>query len=133
MPFTLLQQVVMFVIHAEGSTFSDEVYCWILAVSAICFRFIYVFLQVEKKKTTAKRCLEILRIHCQNSTVIRTNRIRKVGQGVDIFDKRILDFYKIHLGQILVHGTDILMLSWCLHIESDSIERINVFLTGSDT
>ena len=38
-------------------------------------------------------------------------RIRKVKQGVHIFDKRILNYCKIHLGQILLHGTDILMLT----------------------
>ena len=54
---------------------------------------IYIFLQVGKK-VTAKRSLKILRIHCQNSALIMANGIRKVRQGVDIFDKRILDSCK---------------------------------------
>ena len=36
----------------------------------------------------------ILRIQCRNSVLIMTNGIRKVRQGVDIFDKRILDSCK---------------------------------------
>ena len=46
---------------------------------------------------TAKWGLKILRIHCQNSTLIMTNGIRKVRQGVDIFDKRILDSFMLIL------------------------------------
>ena len=52
---------------------------------------LYIFLQDGKIKVTAKRGLKILRIHCQNSALIMTNGIRKVRQGVDIFDKIILD------------------------------------------
>ena len=52
--------------------------------------YAYIFLQVGKIKVTAKRDLKILRNHCQNSALIMTNGIRKVRQGVDIFDKRIL-------------------------------------------
>ena len=54
----------------------------------------YVFLQVGKIKVTAKRGLKLLWIHCQNSALIMTNGIRKVRLGVDIFDKRTLDFSK---------------------------------------
>ena len=63
--------------------------------------------RLEKIKITAERGLEILRIH-QNNAVIMTNGMRKVWQGVNIFYKIILDSCEIHLGQILVHGTDIL-------------------------
>ena len=63
--------------------------------------------------------MEILTIHCQSSAIIMINRIRKVKQGVDIFDKRMLDSCKIHLEQKLVPGTN--------------IERIEVFPMGSDT
>ena len=45
----------------------------------ILFIFIiYIFFQVGKIKVTAKRGLEILRIHCQNSAIIMTHGIRKV-------------------------------------------------------
>ena len=60
--------------------------------------------------------MEILTIHCQSSAIIMINGIRKVKQGVDIFDKRMLDYCKIHLLQKLVHGTN--------------IERIEVFPMG---
>ena len=46
------------------------------------------------KKVTAKRGLKILRVHCQNSSIIMTNGTRKVRQRVDIFEKRILNFCK---------------------------------------
>ena len=41
--------------------------------------------------------MKILRIHCQNSAVIMTNGIRKVRQGLDIFNKRILNSCKFIL------------------------------------
>ena len=47
---------------------------------------LYILLQVGKTKVTAMRGLKILRILCQNSTIIMTNGIRKLKQGVDIFD-----------------------------------------------
>ena len=50
-------------------------------------------------------------IFCQNSAIKMTNGIRKFRRGVDILDKRFLDFCKIHLGQKLVYVTDILMLT----------------------
>ena len=55
---------------------------------------LYIFLKVGKIKVNAKQGLKILRIQCQNSAIIMTNGIRKVRQGVDIFDKRILDSCK---------------------------------------
>ena len=54
----------------------------------------YLFLQVGKIIITAKQGLKILRIHSQTSAIIMTNGIRKVRQGMDIFDKRILDSCK---------------------------------------
>ena len=54
----------------------------------------YLFLQVGKRKVTARLGLKILWIHCQNSALIMTNGIRKVRLGVDIFNKRILDSCK---------------------------------------
>ena len=76
-----------------------------------CLYLSYVFFRLEKIKLIAERFLEMFRIHCQNPAILITNGIRKVRQAVDILDKRILDFCKIHLGQILVHETDILMLT----------------------
>ena len=65
--------------------------------SSYCSYSFYIFLQVGKIKVTAKRGLKILRIHCQNSALIMTNRIRKGRQGVEIFDKRNLDSCKLIL------------------------------------
>ena len=103
---------------AEASNFSDEVYCGILAdfwciylLQIVQIYHIYSYKLGNNLNHLLKQGLEILGIHCQNSTIIMTNGIRKVSQGVDIFDKRILDSCKIHLGQILVHGTNILMLT----------------------
>ena len=68
----------------------------------IIYSYILIFLQVGKIKITAKQCLEILSVQCLNSDIKMTNGIRKVRQGVDIFDKRSLDSCKIHLRQIHV-------------------------------
>ena len=76
-----------------------------------CLYLSYVFFRLEKIKLIAERFLEMFRIYCQNRSILITNGIRKVRQAVDILDKRILDICKIHLGQILVHETDILMLT----------------------
>ena len=62
--------------------------------SNYCSYLLYIFLQLGKIKVTAKWGLKIVRIHIQNSAIIMTNGIRKVRQGVDIFDKRILDSCK---------------------------------------
>ena len=53
--------------------------------------YVYIFLQVGKIKVRAKWGFKVLRNHCQNSAFKMTNGIRKFRQGVDIFDKRILD------------------------------------------
>ena len=74
--------------------------------------------RLEKIKVTAKRGLEMIRILSWNSAIKMKNGIRKVRTGVDIFNKRSLDSCKIQLGQLLV------LTSWCLHIEPDSIEKI---------
>ena len=65
--------------------------------SSYCSYELYIFLQVGNIKVTAKRGLKILRIHCQNSALTMTNGIRKVRQGVEIFDKRNLDSCKFIL------------------------------------
>ena len=62
--------------------------------SNYCSYLLYIFLQLGKIKVTAKWGLKIVRIHIQNSAIIMTNGIRKVWQGVDIFEKRILDSCK---------------------------------------
>ena len=49
--------------------------------SSYCSYLLYIFFQVGKIKVTAKQGLKIL----------MTKGMRKVRQGVDIFDKRILD------------------------------------------
>ena len=64
------------------------------AFSSYSSYLLYIFLQGGKIKVTAKRGLKILRIHCQISALIMTNEIRKIRQGVDIFDKIILDSCK---------------------------------------
>ncbi len=61
--------------------------------------------RLEKIKITAERVWKFLGSIVRND-VIMTNGIRKVRQGVNIFYKIILDSCKIHLRQILVHGTD---------------------------
>ena len=66
---------------------------------------LYLFLQVRKKASALSGVCKFQGYHCQNSTLIMTNGIRKVKLGVDIFDKRI---------------------------EPDSIESIKVFPTSSD-
>ena len=47
--------------------------------------------------------------HCQKYAIKMTNGMRKVRKGVDIFDKPSLDSCKIHLGQLLLHGTDLML------------------------
>ena len=69
----------------------EERYCSFIELLLL---FIFIFLQVGKIKATSKRGLKILRINCQNLTLIMTNGIRKVREGVNIFDKRILDSCK---------------------------------------
>ena len=69
----------------------EERYCSFIQLLLL---FIFIFLQVGKIKATSKRGLKILRINCQNLTLIKTNGIRKVREGVNIFDKRILDSCK---------------------------------------
>ena len=100
--------------HAEVSNFAD---CGILAdcwcsylLQFVHFYHMYSY-RLEKIKITAERVWKFLGSIVRND-VIMTNGIRKVRQGVNIFYKIILDSCKIHLRQILVHGTDI--LNWRL-------------------
>ena len=74
----------------------------------------------------SKACLAVTFIFRQNSAIIMTNGIRNVRQGLDIFDKRILDFCRFISDRYLYME----LTSWCLHIEPDSIERIYVFSPG---
>ena len=85
--------------------------------SYLLFIFIIYILTGWKIKVTAKWGLDILRIHCQNSAFIMTNGIGNFRQGVDIFDKRILDSilyvyirqYNFEYGLVysnLFHGAD---------------------------
>ena len=85
--------------------------------SSYCSYLLYIFLQVGKIKVAG---LEILRIQCRNSVMIITNGIRKVRQGVDIFDKRILDSCNFISDRYLKME----LTSWCLCIEPDWIKRI---------
>ena len=64
---------------------------WCTFFIQLLFMFIIYILTGWKIKVSAKRGLDILRIHCQNSAFIMTNGIGHFRQGVDIFDKRILD------------------------------------------
>ena len=97
--------------------------------------WLYVFLRVGKIKVTAKQGLKILRIF----VLIMTNGIRKVMQGVDIFDKRILDSCKFISDRIRPHLQQSFPLSrqninqylsaWCITYQ-DSIFYISVFLVS---
>ena len=78
---------------------------WILLLNVDLYTSnIYIFLQVGNIKVTAKQGLKILSIHCQNSTLIITNGIRKVRLAVDIIDKRILNSCKYILDSALEYG-----------------------------
>ena len=48
--------------------------------SSYCSYSLYIVLQVGKIKVIAKRGLKILRIHCQNSVIIMTNVISRLGK-----------------------------------------------------
>ena len=61
---------------------------------------------MDKIHVTAKVRSELFRVQCQNSAIKMTNGIRKVRNGVNIFDERSLDSCKIHLRQILVYGME---------------------------
>ena len=85
----------------------------------------YIFLQ--KIKVIAKLGLTILWSHCQNSPILTTNGIRKVMQGVDNFNKRILNFCKfisdsaseyrlIHINLFLAAGRVWYHGAWCTGI-----------------
>ena len=110
---------LLFVFHAEVSDFSDQVYFGMRGD----WRCSFLIQIVHIHYYTCSYRLEMFWIYCQNSAIKMTNGIRKFRRGVDILDKRSLDFCKIHLGQKLV-------TSWCSHIEIDSIKRINVFPIG---
>ena len=61
----------------------------------ISYTYSSIFLQVGKKSHCKKAGLENSEdIHCQSSIFKMTNGIRKVRLGVDIFNKRTLDFSK---------------------------------------
>ena len=100
---------------------NDKLYCRLMMQlfdpSIYCSYLLYIFLQVGKIKVAG---LEILRIQCRNSVMIITNGIRKVRQGVDIFDKRILDSCNFISDRYLKME----LTSWCLCIEPDWIKRI---------
>ena len=62
-----------------------------------------IFLQVGQIKVTAKKAgfENSEDINCQNFALKMTNGKRNVRLGVDIFDKRILDFCKFILDTVL--------------------------------
>ena len=93
---------ITFCVSCRGVIFLWQVMLWIddaAFSSNYCSYLLYIFLQVGKTKVTTKLGFKILRNHCQNTAIIMTNRIRKVRQGVDFFDKIILDSCKLYLGQ----------------------------------
>ena len=77
-----------------------------------CSYLSYVFLQVGKKiKSLLSRVWKFCGSISQNFAILITNEIRKVRQGVNIFDKRILEYCILHLEQIVVQETDLLMVT----------------------
>ena len=87
---------ITIVVPCRGVKFLWQIMFWIdddaaFSSSYLLFIFIIYILTGWKIKVTAKWGLDILRIHCQNSAFIMTNGIGNFRQGVDIFDKRILD------------------------------------------
>jgi len=73
------------------------------------FHIHYIYSYRLENKVTAKQGLEMFRIHCQKYAIKMTNGMRKVRKGVVIFVKPSLDSYKIHLGHLLLHGTDLML------------------------
>ena len=85
-------KILQVILRMNDAVFSSS-YCLYLNI-----------LQVGKIKVTAKLGLKILRNHCQNFALIMTNGIRKIRQGVDIFDKRILDSCKFIMDSASEYG-----------------------------
>ena len=110
--------------------------------SSYCSYLLYIFLQVGKIKVTAKGVLKILRIHSQNFAIIMTNGIRKVRQGVDIFNKRNLDSckfisdntseYRLIYSNFFPHSRQSINRyhsAWCT-IYQDSTFYVSIFLVS---
>ena len=98
-------KILQVILRMNDAVFSSS-YCLYLNI-----------LQVGIIKVIAKLGLKILRNHCQNFALIMTNGIRKIRQGVDIFDKRILDSCKFIMDSASEYG----LVYWNLCIKAGRV------------